>query len=76
MPFPPCDTLSPYLDHAKFTLRQVSKLDLLDGHSLSRAPVEGLVDRAERSFADAVPETLESNNVSISAAHVQSPASK
>lgn len=46
------------LDHAELALGQVGKLDLLDSDRLARAPVECLVDGAERSLADAVAESL------------------
>ena len=50
-----------YLDHPQLALRQIYQLDLLDGHSLSGAPIERLVDRPERSLANAVaqPEVLQ-----------------
>jgi len=56
-----------YLDHTLLALWQVCKPDLLDGHSLSSAPVEGLVHRPEGALADAVSEAL---HVVRSASHV------
>lgn len=46
------------LDHAQLALREISKLDLLHRHRLASAPVERLIDGAERSFADAIAESL------------------
>lgn len=46
------------LDHAELALGEVGELDLLDGNRLARAPIECLVDGAERSLADAVAESL------------------
>lgn len=50
------------LDHAQLALREISKLDLLHRHRLTSAPVERLIDRAERSFADAIAESLFSSS--------------
>lgn len=50
--------LDSHLDHTQFALGQIDNLDLLDSNSLSRTPVDGLINGAERSFAQAFPETL------------------
>lgn len=47
-----------HLYHAQLALGQVGKLNLLDGHSLARAPVEGLIDGAESPLADAIAQSL------------------
>lgn len=46
------------LDHAQLALGKVGDLDLLDGNSLTGAPVETLVDGTEGTLADAVSESL------------------
>lgn len=47
-----------HLDTAQLALGHIGQLDLLDGNSLASTPVESLVDRAERSLADAVAKSL------------------
>lgn len=47
-----------YLNHAQLALGQISKLNLLDGNSLARSPVEGLVDGTKGSLAEAFSQTL------------------
>lgn len=47
-----------YLDHSQFALGKVGKLDLLYCDRLASAPIEGLIDGAERPLADAVAKTL------------------
>lgn len=46
------------LDHAQLALGHVAELDLLDGHSLAGAPMDGLVDGAECALAQALSQTL------------------
>jgi hypothetical protein len=44
-----------YLDHAQFALRQIDKLDLLHGNSLTSAPVKRFEHGTEGSFSQAFP---------------------
>lgn len=55
------------LDHAQLALGQIPQLDLLDGHGLASAPVERLVNRAERPLADAIAESLSHQHHNTSA---------
>lgn len=44
---------------------KVLETDLLDGHRLARAPIEGPVDAAKGAFPEAIPqlEVLEASNI-------------
>ena len=57
---------STHLDHAQLALGNVNQFDLLDGHGLASAPIEGLVDGPEGALPDAVSEALDIHSSAMS----------